>query len=105
MTGPPKLIRLRRIINGAMQCTASTGLRSCGWKRGARGGTIQRARRVSMCVCCTPAQRSRAHGLTGIFERVWYGLRDAEATDYDRAKKLFTQLSDSSATANAGAAN
>ena len=33
------------------------------------------------------AQQGALRGLTGIFERVWYGLRDAESTDYDRAKK------------------
>ncbi len=38
-------------------------------------------------------QQSALRGLTGIFERVWYGLRDAEVHDYERARSLFTELS------------
>lgn len=38
-------------------------------------------------------QQSALRRLTGIFERVWYGLRPAEPQDYERAKSLFTELS------------
>lgn len=41
-------------------------------------------------------QQSALRGLTGIFERVWYGLRDAESQDYDRARSFFTELSQGS---------
>ncbi len=37
-------------------------------------------------------QRERLRGLTQIFERVWYGLRDADGEEYALAKALFEQL-------------
>jgi hypothetical protein len=40
------------------------------------------------------AQQSALRTLTGIFERVWYGLRDAQAADYQRARTLFDGLSE-----------
>lgn len=49
-------------------------------------------------------QQGALRRLTAIFERVWYGLRDAEATDYASAKSLFGKLSDSSANITGGAA-
>ncbi len=51
------------------------------------------------------SQQSALRGLTGIFERVWYGLRDAEPTDYERAKTLFSELSQGKAVSSAGAAS
>lgn len=41
------------------------------------------------------AQQTALRALTGIFERVWYGLRDAQAADYQRARTLFDGLGDS----------
>ncbi len=38
------------------------------------------------------AQQQGLRGLTQIFERVWYGLRDAEAGEYARARALYEQL-------------
>jgi hypothetical protein len=38
-------------------------------------------------------QQGALRGLTQIFERVWYGLREAEAEDYARARGLFEGLS------------
>lgn len=44
-------------------------------------------------------QQSALRGLTGIFERVWYGLREAHAEDYRRARALFEGLNET-ATVN-----
>jgi hypothetical protein len=38
------------------------------------------------------ARRETLRGLTGIFERIWYGNRPASEGDYDRAQKLFETL-------------
>jgi hypothetical protein len=43
-------------------------------------------------------QQESLRGLTRILERVWYGLRDAEAADYERAQTLYRSLSSNSAT-------
>lgn len=40
-------------------------------------------------------QQGALRGLTHIFERVWYGLRDAEAHDYEQARGFFDGLSQS----------
>ncbi|MEO7029488.1 MAG: DUF4129 domain-containing protein [Acidobacteriaceae bacterium] len=47
------------------------------------------------------AQQSALRGLTQIFERLWYGLREAGATDYEKARSHYESLRDNSA---AGAA-
>jgi len=47
------------------------------------------------------AQQGALRGLTQIFERLWYGLRDADATDYQRARSFYDNLRDNS---TAGAA-
>lgn len=47
------------------------------------------------------AQQGALRGLTQIFERLWYGLRDADATDYQRARAFYDNLRDN---APAGAA-
>jgi Domain of unknown function (DUF4129) len=39
------------------------------------------------------AQQGALRGLTGIFERTWYGLRDAEEADFRRARGFFDGLS------------
>jgi Domain of unknown function (DUF4129) len=52
------------------------------------------------------AQQGALRGLTQIFERLWYGLRDAGPADYERARSLYESLRDNAAesTAHAGAA-
>jgi len=47
------------------------------------------------------AQQGALRGLTQIFGRLWYGLRDADATDYQRARTFYDSLRDN---APAGAA-
>ncbi|HEY5330433.1 MAG TPA: DUF4129 domain-containing protein [Acidobacteriaceae bacterium] len=47
------------------------------------------------------AQQGALRGLTQIFERLWYGLRDADAADYQRARGFYDNLRDNS---RAGAA-
>jgi hypothetical protein len=42
-------------------------------------------------------QQGALRSLTHIFERVWYGLRDASPEDYQRARRLFDGLSQTSA--------
>jgi hypothetical protein len=37
-------------------------------------------------------QQSALRGLTQIFERLWYGLRDADASDYQRARGFYDHL-------------
>jgi Domain of unknown function (DUF4129) len=37
-------------------------------------------------------QQGALRGLTLIFERLWYGLRDADATDYQRARGFYDNL-------------
>ncbi len=49
------------------------------------------------------AQQGALRGLTGIFERLWYGLREAGPADYERARGFYESLKDASAT-RAGAA-
>lgn len=46
-------------------------------------------------------QQGALRGLTQIFERLWYGLRDADADDYQRARGFYDNLRDNS---RAGAA-
>ena len=41
-------------------------------------------------------QQGALRGLTQIFERLWYGLRDANAADYQRARALYDNLRDNS---------
>ena len=43
----------------------------------------------------SPQQRA-LRGLTQIFERLWYGLREAAPADYDRARSLYEDLRDNS---------
>ncbi len=43
----------------------------------------------------SPQQRA-LRGLTQIFERLWYGLREAAPTDYARARSLYEDLRDNS---------
>jgi hypothetical protein len=52
------------------------------------------------------AQQGALRGLTQIFERLWYGLRDAGPADYERARSLYESLRDnaSGSGATAGAA-
>jgi hypothetical protein len=47
------------------------------------------------------AQQGALRGLTQIFERLWYGLREASPADYERARSLYESLRDNAA---AGAA-
>jgi hypothetical protein len=47
------------------------------------------------------AQQRALRGLTQLFERLWYGLRDAGPADYERARSLYESLRDNAA---AGAA-
>ena len=47
-------------------------------------------------------QHESLGGLTGLLERVWYGLRPAEEGDYRRAHLLFAQLNESSLSAAGG---
>ena len=39
------------------------------------------------------ARQAALRGLTAIFERVWYGLREAQAEDFARARGFFDRLS------------
>ncbi len=53
------------------------------------------------------AQHKALRGLTQIFERVWYGLREAGAEEYARARGLYDQLAagaDTASTDTLGAA-
>ena len=43
-------------------------------------------------------QQGALRGLTQIFERVWYGLRDADGDDYRRARSLFDGLGETGTT-------
>jgi hypothetical protein len=43
------------------------------------------------------AQQKALRGLTQIFERLWYGLRDAGPADYERARSLYESLRDQAA--------
>jgi hypothetical protein len=47
------------------------------------------------------AQQGALRGLTQIFERLWYGLRDARAEDYEKARGLYENLRDNSSTSAA----
>jgi hypothetical protein len=47
------------------------------------------------------SQQGALRGLTQIFERLWYGLREADAADYQRARGFYDNLRDNS---RAGAA-
>jgi hypothetical protein len=38
------------------------------------------------------ARQTTLGGLTGIFERIWYGQRPAAASDYERVRALFDEL-------------
>ena len=49
-------------------------------------------------------QKGALRGLTNIFERVWYGLRDAEAPDYQRARAFFAELNESASPSGLGVA-
>jgi hypothetical protein len=40
------------------------------------------------------AQQQSLRGLTQLLERLWYGLRDAEKKDYERARTMFEALRD-----------
>jgi len=40
-------------------------------------------------------QQGALRGLTQIFERLWYGLREARSSDYERARGLYESLRDS----------
>jgi hypothetical protein len=52
------------------------------------------------------AQQQGLRGLTQIFERVWYGLRDAKAEEYARAKVFYEELAKASdGIAKAGVAS
>jgi hypothetical protein len=42
------------------------------------------------------AQQGSLRGLTQIFERLWYGLRDANSADYERARTLYESLRENS---------
>lgn len=42
------------------------------------------------------AQQGALRGLTQIFERLWYGLREAGAADYEKARSLYENLRDNS---------
>jgi len=48
-------------------------------------------------------QRGALGGLTQIFERVWYGLREASDEDYRQARRLFEGLSEGQAAAGLNA--
>ena len=48
-------------------------------------------------------QQGALRSLTQIFERVWYGLRDATADDYQRARSLFEGLSQAGLSQNSAA--
>jgi hypothetical protein len=45
------------------------------------------------------AQQQDLRGLTQIFERVWYGLRETEAAEYAEARALYERLAASAAAA------
>jgi hypothetical protein len=49
------------------------------------------------------AQHKALRGLTQIFERVWYGLREADAEEYARARGLYEQLAAGAETASSTA--
>jgi len=49
------------------------------------------------------AQQGALRGLTHIFERLWYGLRDARPEDYEKARGLYENLRDNSSAPNASA--
>jgi len=51
------------------------------------------------------AQQGALRGLTQIFERVWYGLREAGGDDYERARGLFDGLDAVNSAAQAAAEN
>jgi hypothetical protein len=52
------------------------------------------------------AQQGALRGLTQIFERLWYGLRDARPEDYEKARSLYENLRDNnSASAASNAAS
>jgi len=38
------------------------------------------------------SRRQTLLGMTRIFERIWYGLRPAAKSDYDRAKSMLEEL-------------
>jgi hypothetical protein len=47
-------------------------------------------------------QQQGLRGLTQIFERTWYGLRETDAGEYAEARSLYEGLTSSAAVANAG---
>ncbi len=49
------------------------------------------------------AQQGALRGLTQIFERLWYGLRDARAEDYEKARGLYENLRDNSSASGRAA--
>jgi hypothetical protein len=49
------------------------------------------------------AQQRGLRGLTRIFERVWYGLRDAKPEEYDEARRLYEALCSGAVAADGGA--
>ena len=46
-------------------------------------------------------QQGALRGLTQIFERLWYGLREAKASDYEQARGLYENLRDNTAAEGA----
>ena len=46
-------------------------------------------------------QQGALRGLTQIFERLWYGLREAKASDYEQARGLYENLRDNSSAEGA----
>jgi hypothetical protein len=48
------------------------------------------------------AQQRALRGLTQVFERLWYGLREAGPADYERARTFYESLREKSSVAEAG---
>jgi hypothetical protein len=48
------------------------------------------------------AQQQGLRGLTQIFERTWYGLRETDAREYAEARQLYEGLSSNAAAASSG---
>jgi hypothetical protein len=49
------------------------------------------------------ARQRALRGLTQVFERVWYGLREADAAEYARAREMYEALvADAAETVAAG---
>jgi hypothetical protein len=49
------------------------------------------------------AQQQGLRRLTQIFERVWYGLRDADESEYAEARALYERVASSAAEGQGGA--